>query len=253
MIIPAIAAGLAAIAEPILIGAGLGALFSGGIAGVGTAVSGVQEHGTFNGEVASVTLQSAAEGAAEGALVGGAFGAVGAVAAPIVPVVLQPVLGVVDDVARPVVGVVDDVAKLVVGAVDDVASKFRAMVNPIAKNVGRASGTPSRMASAALNARNFRNLPKDFCTGGGCLYVMDDAANAVSKIGITKRPPKFRFDEVQRQVGSKLNYVGIMPVDDARVAERVLHRHFASQNVRHPQGTEWFNLSGLDKASVFAR
>ncbi len=224
IVIPAIAAGLAAIVEPILIGIGLGALVSGGIAGVGTAVSGVQEHGTFNGEVASVALQSAAEGAAEGALVGGAFGAVSVVAAPIVPVVLRPVAGVVDDVARPVVDVVQRAAKPVINAVDDIAGKVLARFRP------------------APNA--------------GSLYVMDDAANAVSKIGITKRPPQLRIAEVQRQVGSKLNYAGIQPVDDMRAAERAWHQHFASQNIRHPnhlQGREWFNLSELDKASIFAR
>lgn len=224
MIIPAILAGLAAIAEPILIGAGLGALVSGGIAGVGTAVSGVQEHGTFNGEVASVALQSAAEGAAEGALVGGAFGAVSVVAAPIVPVVLRPVAGVVDDVARPVVDVVRRAAKPVLNAVDDIAGKI---------------------------LTRFGAAPK-----AGSLYVMDDAANAVSKIGVTKRPPQFRIAEVGRQVGSKLNYAGIQPVDDAFAAERSWHRYFASQNIRHPnhlQGREWFKLSELDKASIFAR
>lgn len=260
---------LTAIAQHALIGAGLGALFSGGIAGVGTAVSGVQEHGTFNGEVASVTLQSAAEGAAEGALVGGAFGAVSAVAAPIVPVVLQPVLGVVDDVAKPALGVVDDAAKPVVDvvrraakpvldAVDDIAGKAFASVgaaaSSIANGVGRTLSAPSRMVNAAWNGRNFQTLPKDFCIKG-CLYVMDDAANAISKIGVTTNPAR-RIADVQRQVGSKLNYAGIQPVDDAFAAESALHRHFVSQNIRHPnhlQGTEWFNLSGLDKASVFAR
>ena len=223
MIIPAIAAGLAAIVEPILIGIGLGALVSGGIAGVGTAVSGVQEHGTFNGEVASVALQSAAEGAAEGALVGGAFGAVSVVAAPIVPVVLRPVAGVVDDVAKPVVDVVQRAAKPVLNAVDDIAGKVLARFRP------------------APNA--------------GSLYVMDDAANAVSKIGVTNNPAR-RIAEVQRQVGSKLNYAGIQPVDDMFAAESALHRRFASQNIRHPnhlQGREWFKLSELDKASIFAR
>lgn len=222
MIIPIIA-GLAAIAEPILIAAGLGALVSGGIGAVGTAVSGVQEHGTFNSEVASVTLQSAAESAAEGALVGGAFGAVSVAAAPIMPAVLRPALGVVDDVAKPVVDVVRRAAKPILNAVDDIAGKVLARF-----------GAPA-------SARN--------------LYVMDDAANAVSKIGVTKNPAR-RIAEVQRQVGSKLNYAGIMPVDDAYAVESAWHRHFASQNIRHPnylQGREWFNLSGSDKASIFAR
>ena len=259
IILPAIAAGLAAIVEPILIGIGLGALVSGGIAGVGTAVSGVQEHGTFNSEVASVALQSAAEGAAEGALVGGAFGAVSVVAAPIVPVVLRPVAGVVDDAAKPVVDVVRKAAKPVLDAVDDIAGKAFAQVgaaaSSIANGVGRTLGAPSRMVNAAWNGRNFQTLPKDFCING-CLYVMDDAANAVSKIGITKRPPQLRIAEVQRQVGSKLNYADVMPVDDMFAAERAWHQHFASQNIRHPnhlQGREWFNLSGADKASIFAR
>ena len=269
IILPAIAAGLAAIVKPILISGVGGAIVSGGVAGVGTAVSGVQEYGTFNSEVASVALQSAAEGAAEGALVGGAFGAVGVVAAPIVPAVLQPVLSVVDDATKPALGVVDDAAKPVVDvvrkaakpvldAVDNIAGKALARVgaaaSSIANGVGRTLSAPARMVNAAWNGRNFQTLPKDFCING-CLYVMDDAANAISKIGVTTNPAK-RIADVQRQVGSKLNYAGIQPVDDVFAAESALHRHFASQNIRHPnhlQGREWFNLSELDKASIFAR
>jgi len=232
MIIP-IAAGLAAIAEPILAAAGIGALIGGGIGAVGGAVSGVQEHGTFNSEAAIVTVHSAAEGAAEGALVGGAFGAVGVAAAPIMPAAgaaAQPALGLVDDIVRPIIGAIDDIARLIIGAVDD-------LVSPVLRQFGLVADD---VAS---------------CSIGGCLYVMDDAAHAISKIGITNNPAR-RIGEVQRQVGSKLNYVGVMPVDDARAAERAWHQHFVNQNVRHPnhlQGTEWFRLSASDKAFIFAR
>ena len=253
----AIAAGLAAIAKPILISAGLGALVSGGINAVGTAVSGVHEHGTFNSEVASVTFQSAAEGATEGALIGGAFGAVSVVAAPIMPVV-QPALNVVDDVAKPVVDIVRKAAKPVLNVVDDIAGptlrRISAAASSTANNVGRTLAAPFRMVSAALNGRNFLKLPRDVCIRG-CLYVMDDAANAVSKIGVTTNPAR-RISAVQRQVSSKLNYAVITPVGNAYAAERALHRHFASRNIPHPnysQGREWFNLSGLDVKSIFGQ
>ena len=228
---PVILAGLGVLIQKALeaaaIGAIIGALFGGAAGGAGGVISGVQEHGTFNSEVAIVVVQSAAEGAAEGALFGGAFGAVGVVAAPILPVVggaLQPALGVVDDVAKPVVDLVGKAAKPVLSAVDDIAgstlTRAGAAVNSAANGVGRTLAAPSRMVSAALNGRNFLTLPRAVCSGG-CLYVMDDAANAASKIGVTTNPAR-RIVDVQRQVGSKLTYVGIMPVDDAFAVEALL-------------------------------
>ena len=258
IVIPAIVAGIAALAKPILIAAGIGALVGAGTGAVGGAVSGVQEHGTFNNEVAIVAVQSAAKGAAEGALIGGAFGAVGVVAAPILPVVggaLQPALGVVDDVAKPVVDVVGKAAKPVLGAIDDIAgptlTRAAAATSSAANRVGHSLAAPYRMVSAALNGRNFLTLPRAVCSRG-CLYVMDDAANAASKIGVTTNPAR-RIVDVQRQVGSKLNYVGITPVDDAFTVEGALHRQYASQRVASAPGREWFKLSPLDVATVLSR
>ncbi len=71
IVIPAIIAGAGAILKPILIAAGIGALFGAGTSGVGEAVTGIQEHGTFNREVAANTFHAATQGAAEGALIGG--------------------------------------------------------------------------------------------------------------------------------------------------------------------------------------
>ena len=113
-------------------------------------------------------------------------------------------------------------------------------------------GHAIHLGRSARLARNYQKLPRDV-RSGGYLYVMDDTANAVSKIGVTKNPAR-RIAEVQRQVGSKLNYTGIMPVDDMRAVERAWHRHFASQNIRHPnhlRGREWFKLSGRQAREIY--
>ena len=262
---PVILAGLGVLIQKALeaaaIGAIIGALFGGAAGGAGGVISGVQEHGTFNSEVAIITVQSAAKGAAEGALIGGAFGAVGVVAAPIVPAVggaLQPALGIVDDVAKPVVDIVGKAARPVFGAIDDIAgptlTRTAAATSSAANHVGHALAAPYRIVSPVLNGRNFLTLPRAVCSGG-CLYVMDDAANAASKIGVTTNPAQ-RLSAVQRDVRSKLNYVGIMPADDAYALEGALHRQYTRQNIphpNHPQGSEWFNLSGSDEVSILSK
>lgn len=259
--IPAIVATVTPIVEAILVAAGIGALFGGATGAVGEVVTGVQEHGSINRAVVESAVHGAAQGAAEGALVGGAFGVVGVAVAPIVPVVggaLQPVIGVIDDVAKPAVDVVGKAVRPVLGAVDDIAGQnlTRAgnAVSSAAKGVGGTLAVPYRTVTAALNARNFRTLPRAVC-GGGCLYVMDDPAHALHKIGVTSNPVQ-RLAKVQRDVQSKLNYVGISPVDDVFKAESKIHRQFAMQNIPHPnhlKGKEWFNsLSPLDVVKVFS-
>ncbi len=262
IVIPAIIAGAGAILKPILIAAGIGALFGAGTSGVGEAVTGIQEHGTFNREVAANTFHAATQGAAEGALIGGAFGAVGIVAAPLAPVVggaIQPALGVVDDVAKPVVDVVGKAVKPVLGAIDDIVGptlkRAGSAASSAVNGIGRTLAAPSRIVNARVNAANFRTSSRAVCSGG-CLYVMDDPAHGLRKIGVTTNPAK-RIYGVQRDVRSKLNYVGISPVDDAFKVEKSLHRQFVSQNVRHPnhlQGREWFNnLSPYNVANVLSR
>ena len=81
-------------------------------------------------------------------------------------------------------------------------------------------------------------------------------AHGLHKIGVTANPVQ-RLASVQHDVLSKLNYVGITPVDDVFKVESKIHRQFARKNVPHPNhaiGTEWFNsLSSLDLAKVLSQ
>ena len=253
IILPAISAIiglLGTILEPILVSIGIGAAFGAGVGGIGSAVSGVQEHGEFNHEVAEITVHAAAEGALDGALWDGVFGVVGVAAGPIV--------GAVGVAAKPAVQVFDDLAgpaiKAIGGAIDDVArpalGKAGSAASSTVRSVGRAASAPYRIGRAAWHARFYKSMPKPVCSGG-CAYLMDDALTGTNKIGYTFRHPTRRLAEVSRDVGRPVTYRGIMPVDDAFAAETALHRQFASQRAFNMPGREWFNLSLLDKAYVF--
>ena len=99
-------------------------------------------------------------------------------------------------------------------------------------------------------ARNFHKLPQ---TNGraGYIYVMEDIASGLKKIGFTNNPAR-RLNEVQRLTGKNLRYVGIKPVNNARVVERTYHNLFAGQNVASANGREWFNLRGYDLVTIFS-
>ena len=205
--------------EAILVAAGIGALFGGATGAVGEVVTGVQEHGSINRAVVESAVNGAAQGAAEGALVGGAFGVVGVVVAPIVPVVggsLQPVIGVIDDVAKPAVDVVGKAVRPVLGAVDDIAgqnltragnaasSAANKVGNSHTKSVGQAITSPFK--SRGLNsfrARIYQRLPiTKPGADDGWVYVMEDAVSGNSKIGLTSNPAK-RLKQVRNNVGHK--------------------------------------------------
>ena len=236
---PAILVGIGAIVQKVLeasiVGAEIGALFGGAI-GAGTeAVSGVQEHGQVNRDVLDNVAQAAITGGKDGALVGGVFGGVGAAAGP----VTGSFAHIVDDIAGP-------------------AGRALGGAGAAAKTVGRAisATTPYRVGRALFAARYYSKQQLKTLCNLDCVYIMDDAANAVSKIGVSKDPAT-RLAAVQNTVGSRLILVGASPVDDAFAVESQLHRLFAHKNVPHPNhatGTEWFrDLSPADVVTIFSQ
>lgn len=252
IILPAIGAIVAAAAplvEAALIAAGIGAVFGGVACGVGTVASGVHSQGALNREISVSAVHRAGECAVEGAVIGGATGAVAVVVAPVV----APAIQVVDDVARPVVQIADDVARPVMQAVDDASRPvFRAVDDALGSGIKQTRKTVSRVgkgivsrANHAINstrARFFQRLPKT-TEPAGYVYVMDDTAAGVHKIGMTTNPAQ-RLSQVQKTVGRELNFSCIISTDNMRALESVLHTAFASQNLPNTGiGREWFNLT----------
>lgn len=265
IILPALSAViglLVTILEPILISVGIGAAVGGGIGAVGGVVEGYREHGEINSEVVAVVVENTAHGAADGILWGGVFGVVGVIAAPIMPLVggaIRPVVAVADDVTKPVVELVGKAVKPILGAVDDITgptfSGVRSTTSSAAYAVANKLAAPNKIVNAAQNASNFRTLPRAVCSGG-CIYIMDDTANGLSKVGVTTNPQR-RLADVSRQVSSDVRYISVAPIDDAYAAEAALKRQFVSKNVPHPNhatGTEWFSgLSPMDVATAMSK
>ena len=233
IVIPAIGVIIQQVVQAVAVGAVIGAVTGAGAGAVVEVVAGVQEHAEINREVVDDAASGALNGAANGALFGGAFGPVALVAGP--------AMTVAGNVAGHAVGTIDDVARPILTGLGGSASTT-------AISVGRTISAPYRIGRAAWHARFYKSMPKAACSGG-CIYVMDDATRGASKIGVTTNPAR-RIVDVQRNVGSELQYVGIMPIDDAFAAEAALHRQFASQRAYQMPGREWFGLSPLDKAYV---
>ncbi len=269
--IPVVVAALTPIVEAIAVSAIVGGVIGAGTGVVGCGVSGIQEHGEINREVIENSAHCAAKSGAEGALVGGAVGGVGVVVAP----VLAPALGAVDDVARPVIQVVDDAARPVIGAVDDAARPIvqvvddatrpvlqvvddavRPLINRVrngAKSVSSGVASAFNRARNGWNARFFNRLPAASGTER-YVYVIDDAANGLHKIGMTTKQPKIRLDQISNGVKSKVDYVCIIKTDNTSGLEGILHNMFTRQRTNHPTPhsgmTEWFVLSAAQVAAA---
>lgn len=263
IVLPALGVIIQQAAQAVAVGALIGAITGAGAGAAIEAVSGIQQHGEINEQVVNDMAHVAAESAVDGALVGGAFGAVGVVAGPVVGAAgkaAQPVLSVVDDVAGPTGRAIGGAVKSAAHSVDDfvrpVLNQVGSTIGSGVRSVGRTITAPFRMARSAWIARfSSGNAMKAACSKR-CVYVMDDAAHSLRKIGVTKDPAR-RLAAVQRDVNSKLNYVSISPVDDAFGVESSLHRQLASKNISHPNhvtGQEWFNnLSPFDLAMAMSR
>ena len=184
------------------------------------------------GIVAKQVLEWVVTGAIIGALIGGGTGAVIEIATG-----LHTHGEVNNDVAH----------NAVHGALE--GAKSGALFGAVGGVVGGAFSTAVSLGRSAHLASSFRTLPKTIAPAG-YLYMVDDAATGISKIGITNNPAR-RLSELQGLLGRNVTYAGIKRVNNVRAVERALHTRFAGQNVASATGREWFNLSGFDKATVF--
>ncbi|MCY4021436.1 MAG: GIY-YIG nuclease family protein [Chloroflexi bacterium] len=277
--IPAIVAALTPIVQAAAVSAAIGGVLGAGVGAVGCGAAGVQEHGAINREVVAQSAHCAVDEGAKGAAIGGAFGVIGPVVAPVIAPVAAPVvqvaddvagaaLQVVDDVAQPVISIVDDAARPVIGAVDDAARPIvqvvddaarpvlqvvddavRPVLNKVrngAKSVSRGVSSAFNHARNTINARFFNRLPAASATER-YVYVVDDAANGLHKIGMTTKQPKIRLDKISTDIKSKVDYVCIIKTDKSSGLEGTLLNMFSNQRTTHPiphSGmTEWFVLS----------
>ena len=158
--IPAIVAALTPLVQAAAVAAGIGALVGAGTGAVGCAISGVREHGEINRTVAVKSAHCAGKNAAEGALIGGAFGVFGPVIAGVAAPVAAPVIQVADDVAGAALQVIDDAAKPVkevvvvaakstVGTIDDAGVVARSAV--IADDAARSFFSSARLKIHAVD------------------------------------------------------------------------------------------------------
>ena len=252
---------LGALLEPILIGAGLAALISSSVSVVGDTIK-YREDG-ISREEQSTMVENAGNAAVEGALFSVPFSLAGFVMAP----AIAPAITAVDDVGTQVIGAADDAAKTVANTGDDAANAAKsrslrsgaAAVNIVDDGACRllcrlgksAKSLPGRVSSVVNRARNgwnariYRSLPAANATER-YVYVMDDSANGLHKIGMTTRKPELRLAEVSRDAKSKVNFVCIIRTDRGSGLESLLKNLFKRQNTSHPMydGTEWFKLTG---------
>lgn len=244
----AIVAGVASLVEAAIVAAGIGAAVGGAACGIGGAVSGIQEQGVLNREVADRVVHRAGECAVEGAVIGGATGAVGLAVAPVVAPALGSALTAVDDVARPAVHAVDDLIRPAAQALDDA-------IGPAIRRARHAFGVPVRLLRSLQNARNYRTLARGQGEKG-YFYVMKDInSGGKYKFGKTIQP-KERLKQVQANlnkssVGGKVEYTCIISTDRKSSLEKSMKNRYEAQNIKnYPAGTEWFILSAAQVAAA---
>ena len=101
-------------------------------------------------------------------------------------------------------------------------AKEGAVYGAAAGVVGGAVSIAVNLGRSAILAHSFQTLSKT-TSPAGYLYVMDDAATGISKIGITNNPLR-RLSELQRMLGRNVTYTGIKRVNNARAVEgRLAH------------------------------
>ena len=245
MIALPVLAGISALIQLILEGAVIGAIFGGAITGGGAAINEYQTHGEINRQAAVNVVKHTGDGAIEGAIGGAITGGMFGVAGP----VLRPVLTMIDDVFRSIFGWLDDAARSVGGAVDDAVSGIKKTLESVAKSI---RGQFNRWRNG-WNAQNFKTL-KEAPAGTRYVYVMEDSANGLHKIGMTTKAPPERLNRVAREAKSKLDYTCIIQTDKNSKLESELHAIFSNQRTAHPMPhngrTEWFALSAAQVAAA---
>ena len=158
-----------------------------------------------------------------------------------------PLFNAIDDILRSILSWLDDAARGVAKLADDAVKGLDDAANSVASGV---RGLLNR-ARNGWNARNHTNMP-DAPEGNEYVYVMEDSANGVHKIGRTTREPKYRLKEVAREAKSKLDYSCIIETKADSGLEGELHDLFADARTAHPtpgyEATEWFVLTGAQVA-----
>lgn len=225
---------LSSLIEPVVIGAGIGALFSGGASLVGGGVEAYRDDGHISGDDATEVIENAVHDAAEGALFGGVFGA------------FTPVLA-------PVFNAIDDVLRAITSAFDDAFRWLGQGIKSTAKNVSTGFGSLVNRAKSAWNAQFFRQLPKTTGRQGYVYIARDTGQSGVYKIGRTNHPVR-RLPELQAKSTGKLQYNCIIQTADMYALEYQLHADFAAQRLPNTgAGTERFKLDGRQLSRACGR
>ena len=210
---------------------------------VGGVICGLEDKRTLPSD-ADKSHRTAHICAAEGAFVGGVFGAAGAVVAPAFGAV-----GVVDDMAK---GLVDDVAKPALGVVDDSTMPARRGLRYIAIRSSRDISAPLKLEANISRATYYKSLrvPKNANPNGGFVYVAEVkkvSSKELYKIGFTKNPSQ-RLKEIQyrlnKTVGGKANFTCIISTNNIFQLESAMHAAFKAERIRNfAAGTEFFHLN----------
>ena len=241
MIVLPFLAGISALIKLILEGAVFGAIFGGAIAGGAAAINEYQTHGEINRQAVENIAKQTGEGAVGGAITGGVIGVAGTA--------LHPVLTMIDDFFRSIFGWFDDAAKSVGSAVDDAASGIKKALENVAKSI---RGQFNRWRNG-WNAQNFKTL-KEPPADARYVYVMEDAANGLHKIGMTTKSPPKRLKQIESEAKIKPDYTCIIQTDKNSKLEGELHAIFSNQRTLHPSPhngrTEWFALSAAQVAAA---
>lgn len=220
IVIPAI---LVAIAE---------AAFIGGLAGA--VICGMEDKRTLPSD-APKSMRTAHKCAVEGALVGGIFGAGGAL------------VGIVSAGSA-----VDDLALAASTAMDDVARVKPGRPWHAAARITRNMNAPLRYEANVSRATYFKSLkvPKNANPDAGFTYVVkveNVASKDLYKIGFTRNPSqrlkRIQYD-VNKTVGGKVKFKCIIPTKNVFQLESAMHAAFGAQRIRNfAAGTEFFNLN----------
>ncbi|MYI42130.1 MAG: GIY-YIG nuclease family protein [Chloroflexi bacterium] len=152
-----------------------------------------------------------------------------------------------DDLARPAAQAVDDftkpLTKRIGAAADDVAKGLDDAANSVTRGV---RGLIKRERNG-WNARNYAAMGKP-PAGTRYVYLMEDSANGVHKIGMTtKQTPAQRIQQVAGKSKSKLTYTCIIETPKDAKLEGKLHELFRGAKTAHPtsgyNSIEWFALT----------
>ena len=252
IVIPAI---LVAIAE---------AAFIGGLAGA--VICGMEDKRTLSSD-APKELRTAHKCAAEGALVGGIFGAGGAVvgftvAGSAVDDFALSASNSMDDAARlasRTTALGDDFIKPTTNALDDMGKPAIRGLRPMRNWFGTDIYAPLRREHNISRASFYKSLrmPKNAKPLQGYGYVVrvkNVSKKPLYKIGRTTRPSE-RLGEIQtnlnKTVGGTADYVCIMSAKNMFQLESKMHAVFESQRIRNfAAGSEFFNLNAAQVAAA---